>query len=146
MIPGNTVDANALSSGSRPRIVISATEFQRLSRLLEVQPDSPVLDYLSEELSRAQVVPDDQCDPDVVRMGSQVTYVDETTGETREVTLVWPHEAEIATRRVSVLTPIGAALIGLKPGQSIDWTTPGGDPRTLRVTGVRYEPDEAGSA
>ena len=57
-------------------------------------------------------------------MGSQVVYRDEGTGRIREVALVYPHEADINLNRISVLTPVGAALIGLAEGQSIEFRTP----------------------
>lgn len=98
-----------------------------------------VAEFLADELSRAQVVSDDQCDPNVVRMGSRVTYLDETSGRTRTVTLVYPDAANIDQGLVSILTPIGAALIGLSPGQSISWPNPDGKMGTLKVVSVVNE-------
>jgi regulator of nucleoside diphosphate kinase len=69
-------------------------------------------------------------------MGSIVRFRDDTTAQTREVTLVYPDRADIAAGRVSVLTPIGAALIGLSEGQTINWQTPAGDWRPLTVLSV----------
>ena len=72
----------------------------------------------------------------VVRMGSQVRYCDDKTGEVRDVVLVYPHEADITLKRVSVLTPVGAALIGLSVGQAIEFQTAGHNKLSLRVLGV----------
>lgn len=121
---------------SRPPIVIGATEHARLLRLAESQQRSTVSEYLQEELGRASVVADDECPASVVRVGSQVMYIDDATGRARSVTLVYPHEADIARHRISVLTPIGAALIGLEKGQSIQWPDPSGGMSSLTVVAV----------
>lgn len=126
----------------RPRIVVTAGEHAVLTGLAEkaIERDSPIGEYLVEELSRASIVPDDDCSPTIVRMGSTVTYREDASGRVRTVTLVYPREANIDQQRISVLTPIGAALIGLSPSQTIEWPTPGGGMETLTVMDVRYEP------
>ncbi len=122
----------------RPRIVVTTGEHAQLSRLAEraSERDSPIGDYLMDELSRASIVPDDKCDPDVIRMGSKVTYREDASGRERTVTLVFPQDANIAEQRISVLTPIGAALIGLSPSQTIEWPSPSGGMETLTVISV----------
>lgn len=122
----------------RPRIVIAAGEYPRLMDLAEraIEQDSPVGEYLAEELSRAHIVPDEQCSPYVVRIGSRVTYTDDATSRLRKVTLVYPHDADIESNRISVLTPIGAALIGMSPAQSIQWLSPDGSTGSLTVLDV----------
>jgi regulator of nucleoside diphosphate kinase len=126
---------------ARPRIVITASEHARLMGLAEraMEKDSPVGEYLSEELSRAHIVPDSDCGPYVVRMGSQVTYTDDATGRTRTVTLAYPKDANIDQNRISILTPIGAALIGMSPAQSIQWVSPSGDKSSLTVLDVKND-------
>lgn len=95
-----------------------------------------VAHFLAQEMERASVVASN-CDlRGVVRMGSKVRYCDDKTGEVRDVELVYPHDADIALKRVSVLTPVGAALIGLSVGQSIEFQTPGHNHRPLTVLGV----------
>lgn len=123
---------------TRPRIVIAARDHARLLSLTEaaMRNDSPVAEYLSEELTRAEVVPDTQC-ANIAQMGSTITYRDDTTGKTRTVTLVYPAEANIEQQRISILTPIGAALIGMSPEQSIPWPAPGGSFGSLTVLEVR---------
>ncbi len=88
---------------------------------------------LAEELSRATVVPREQMPENVVRMHSRVTYLDESSGERREVELVFPDEADMASGKISVLAPVGSALLGLAEGQVIDWPFPDGRSRQLRV-------------
>jgi regulator of nucleoside diphosphate kinase len=122
-----------------PEIAIPASEFDRLIELAEAMArTSPqVAQYLERELDRAQVVPDAEFGSQSAHIGSQVTFRDESTGRQRVVGLVWPHEADVTQDRISVLTSVGAALLGMQPGQSIDWAAPVGGPRTLTVLAVR---------
>jgi regulator of nucleoside diphosphate kinase len=78
-------------------------------------------------------------------MNSRVVFEDEQTGERREVTLVYPREADIDAGKISILVPVGSALLGLRVGQSIDWTLPGGQKRRYRVIAVPYQPEAEGS-
>ncbi|MCK1594630.1 GreA/GreB family elongation factor [Bradyrhizobium sp. 164] len=71
-------------------------------------------------------------------MGSQVRNCDNTTGDVRDVVLVYPHEADITLKRISVLTPVGAALIGLSVGQGIEFQTPGHSKRSLTILSVSH--------
>jgi len=125
----------------KPAITITRSDYERLSRLAESyaarNPD--VADSLLAELDRAKIVDDDRISPDVVRMGSYLRFTSDV-GEDRRVTLVFPGEADIATGKISILTPIGAALIGLSAGQSIDWTARDG--RVHRLTVEAVEPPE----
>lgn len=121
-----------------PQIVIPAGDYDRLMDLAgaaeRLAPD--VADYLTRELVRAQVVPDQEFEGGVARVGSQVTYEDQS-GQQRVVTLVWPQEASLQDNRISVLTSIGAALLGLRTGQSIEWPSPVGGARRLTVVAVK---------
>jgi regulator of nucleoside diphosphate kinase len=111
-------------------VIVPETDLARLSRYESHEP-------LQGELARAIVVSDEAVPPDVVTMHSRVTYVDEATGMRREVTLVYPPEADGTQGLVSVLAPVGTALLGLSAGQSIDWAFPDGRRRRLTVQGVR---------
>jgi regulator of nucleoside diphosphate kinase len=97
-------------------------------------------DGLLYELERAQVVPDGAVPDDVVRMGSFIRFRTDG-GNEREVELVYPADADIAAGRVSVLTPVGTALLGLRSGQSITWLTRDGRKQLLTVLGVT-QPDD----
>lgn len=124
----------------RPRIVISARDHARLLQLAEsAARNSEVGEYLSEELLRADVVPEAACANHIAQMGSIVTYRDDSTGRTRTVQLVYPAEADIERQRISILTPIGAALIGMSPAQSITWPSPTGGSGSLTVLDVRHD-------
>jgi regulator of nucleoside diphosphate kinase len=92
---------------------------------------------LAEEIGRAQVLAKGSRLKNLVRMGTEVEFRDETTGKVRKVILVYPEEADIARGKVSVLTPVGTALIGLQTGQSITWETPSGEVRQLTILAVR---------
>ena len=124
-----------------PPIMISGDDVRRLSLLANSSMTRfpRVAHFLAREIDRARVIPGQVTLPGVVRMGSRVTYRDETTGRVREVTLVYPHEADIDRNRISVLTPVGAALIGLSAGQSIEFQTPTREKRSLTVVDVSTE-------
>lgn len=123
-----------------PPITISAVDARQLTQLANSNvarlPRSSY--FLASELDRANVV-SGQPAQDVVRMGSRLKYRDDWTGRERVVTLVYPHEADINLNRVSVLAPVGAALIGLSLGQTIEFQTPGGQRRSLTVLDVCNE-------
>ncbi len=126
-----------------PSIILGATEHRNLSILALAGTDhgSDVADDLLHELDRARVVEDSAVGSDVIRMGSRVKY--RTGRDERTVTLVYPVAADIAEARVSVLTPVGTALIGLRTGQSISFRTRDGRPQLLTVLAVYpQKPDE----
>ncbi|MEH2520939.1 regulator of nucleoside diphosphate kinase [Bradyrhizobium sp. AZCC 1610] len=109
-----------------PPIHVTGDEMRRLRTLANSKMDfiPRVVNFLAHELDRASVVQDDSDLRSVVRMGSQVSYRDDKTGEVRHLVLVYPHDADMHGR-ISVLTPLGAALIGLSVGQAIEFQTPG---------------------
>ncbi|MBN9038605.1 MAG: nucleoside diphosphate kinase regulator [Rhizobiales bacterium] len=121
----------------RPPIVIGDLDHQRLTRLASAAPESmaDVADELLGELDRARTRPQAGLPAGIVRMGSHVTFRS-GDGPQKSVQLVWPGEADIAQGRVSVLTPIGAALIGLTEGQSIGWEDRSGRTHELTVLAV----------
>jgi regulator of nucleoside diphosphate kinase len=120
-----------------PDIVIRAADEERLAALatslLDGKPE--LAEELLAELARARLADGATLPPDTVQMGSTLTY--DVDGRHRRVTLVYPTEADIDAGRVSVLTPIGTALIGLAEGQSIEWTARDG--RRQRLTVVEVE-------
>lgn len=129
----------------KPKIVIGAPDHARLTALAAaIQDRMPDLaDELQAEMERAKVVAPRSVPTDVVRMGSFVTF-ESDAAPARRVQLVFPGEADIAAGRVSVLTPIGTALIGLSAGQSIAWTARDGRRHVLTVLGVeQVEPELA---
>jgi regulator of nucleoside diphosphate kinase len=121
-----------------PAILVGADDQQRLTMLaldaLQRVPDVAI--ELLAEMERAEVV--NAVPSSVVQMGSRVTFVADD-GRERSVVLVYPGQADIGVGRISILTPIGTALIGLSEGQSITWTTRDG--RRRRLTVQRVEAD-----
>lgn len=121
----------------KPKIIVGEIDHERLTGLataaIERMPD--VAEELLAEMDRAKVVAPAKVPADVVRMGSFVTF-DSDSAQHRRVQLVYPGEADIEQGRISVMTPIGAALIGLAAGQSIAWTARDGKKHVLTVTAV----------
>jgi len=128
---------SAVTATVKPEIVIRADDHDRLSKLAEGLLDRlpEVATELLDEVERARVVPADAFPGNAVAMGSALTYETEDGVEHR-VTLVYPDQADISLGRISILTPVGAALIGLSEGQSITWVTRDGRRRKLVVTQV----------
>jgi len=137
-----TLQEAAAAGRRKPRITLSVEDFEQLSVLARAAmsrlPD--IASELTDELERAELVPAADYLGGVVCMGSEVTFRDESTGKTQRVTLVYPDKADIAQSRVSVLTPIGTALIGLRIGASIEWETRTGEVRELTVLDVAPPP------
>jgi regulator of nucleoside diphosphate kinase len=130
---------------NKPPIIVSSLDLERLEHLLE--SDSyrrlPGIPALLEELGRATVVEPTAIPAGVVTMNSTVRFIDDSTGATYELTLVYP-EAAGASDRVSILAPVGSALLGLSVGQSISWQVPGGRRLALRVLEVIAQPEAMG--
>jgi regulator of nucleoside diphosphate kinase len=126
-------------SPRKPKIRISKGDHARLSALAgAIENRSPqAADELFAELERARIVA--SLPEGVVGMGSTVTFKPDT-GDARTVTLVFPGEADIALGKISILTPIGTALIGLSAGESITWTARNGHRHDLSVIEVRQPP------
>ena len=122
-----------------PRIVVSERDEAALSDLAvsaaRKNPSDLVARVLIAELQRADILPDDKIPESVVRMYSVVEF-EADHNEKRKATLVFPREADSKSGRVSVLSPIGAALIGLSPNQSMRWRGYDGRPHGLRVLSV----------
>jgi len=125
-----------------PPIILSASDRERLLDIAQAalyrMPD--VAPLLLDEADRATIVAEDARPRSVVRRHSYVEYHDSEGDAVRRVQIVYPHEANIAEWRISVLTLIGAGLIGLSEGQSILWPTRDGRQRTLSVLKVRAAP------
>jgi regulator of nucleoside diphosphate kinase len=129
---------HAITISSQPQVILSTADFGRLEALAAASLDKfpAAAGLLLREIDRAEVRPQGELPRDVVAMHSRVQFRDEASGAVRRVQIVYPHEADIAADRISVLTLIGAALIGLRVGQSIDCPTVDGQSRALTVLGV----------
>lgn len=114
----------------KPKIMVSSDDYIRLHSMLDNMPDSAAVDRLVDELERAEIINSENMPENVVTMHSTVTFTVLSTRKTFTYTLVYPHEAN-SDGRLSVLTPVGSALIGLSVGQEIEW--PLDDNRKARV-------------
>lgn len=125
-----------------PRIVVRETDHRQLLVLAMAGTGhtAEAADGLLYEMERARVVPDTKLPDDAVRMGS-TALIRSDDGPEREVTLVYPVDADISSGRISVLTPIGTALIGLSKGQSITFHSRDGKRHVLTVLAVRQNAD-----
>jgi regulator of nucleoside diphosphate kinase len=127
----------------QPPIRVTDKDIEKLSSLIE-RMNSREAAQLAEELSRAVVIPANEVPRDVVTMNSKVRFLDMRTHEELEVTLVYPDDASADTGRISILAPVGMALLGLRCGQKIHWPLPGGRARHMLVTTVLYQPEANG--
>jgi regulator of nucleoside diphosphate kinase len=134
----NSVD----EARDNPKITLSAEDFARLSTLARAawKRMPSLASDLADELGRAEILAEDGHRERIVCMNCETEFRDETTGKVQNVTLVYPEDADISRRRVSVLTPIGTALIGLREGDSMTWETLSGEIRRLTVITVRGRP------
>lgn len=125
------------TDATKPHIHMIDSEADALTELLLKSPSSPFHEMLLEEINRATICSRSDIPSQVVTMGSEVAFLDQASGAERTVSLVYPGDADISAGRVSILTPIGAALIGLGLGQSINWPDRAGAERKLTIVAVR---------
>ena len=130
----------------RPPIVVSSLDMERLEYLLDSLPaaQSGTRETLLEELARAELVEPEDMPLDVVTMNSRVRFVTGEAQQEFDMLLAYPKDIDGAPDKLSVLTPVGSALLGLKVGDSIDWTGPGGGSFNVTVREIVYQPERAG--
>lgn len=135
-----------MESNTAP-IIVSSLDMERLEQLVELPAYRNFIgaEALRTELLRATVVDPDKIPADVVTMNSTALVEDEDSKEAHELTLVYPREADGSPGKVSVLAPVGSAMLGLRIGQSIEWQVPGGRRLRLRVQAIRYQPESSGN-
>ena len=132
-----------ITSPDRNQLIITNRDLDKLRHVIDLH-DTPASELLDSELQRATVVDPHEVPPTVVTMNSEVAYEDLATGERRRVQIVFPNEADPARGKVSVMAPIGSALIGLSIGQEIEWPVPAGRKR-IRVLEIPYQPEASGA-
>lgn len=129
---------------TQPQLIVTKRDYQRLTSLIE-GVDSDNAEMLWDELDRAQVLGDqDQVPGDVVTMNSTVRMRDERNGTEREIRIVYPHQSDISEGKVSILAPVGMALLGLRAGQEIEWPVPSGKTIRMKVISVTFQPESEG--
>lgn len=129
-------------------IYITSFDMSRLEEILEVANEfgtrnNKHLDELATELLRAEIVDSKMIPPDVITMNSIVRLMDLDSSEEKTYTLVFPKDADISQNKISILAPIGTALIGYRVGDTIKWQVPAGIKR-LRVMSILYQPEASG--
>ncbi|WP_445011766.1 nucleoside diphosphate kinase regulator [Vreelandella stevensii] len=129
--------------GQRPPIIINRLDAERLQRLIDQAPekDQMVAELLEEELLRGEVLDPQDIPDNVVSMNSQIRFTDLTRGRQMIRTLVYPHALTSVEDGISVMAPIGAALIGLKVGDVIEWPLPNATEVKLRVDAIFWQPE-----
>lgn len=131
---------------TKPKIVVSSTDVERLDKLLDSMPDNsfPAMADLVAELGRAEVVASADVPPSVVTMNSTVKFSVESSNEEFCLTLVYPKDIDASGEKISILAPVGSALLGLSEGDEIEWPRPGGGSVQVRIKEVVYQPERAG--
>jgi regulator of nucleoside diphosphate kinase len=133
---------------NQPKIFVTTKDSGKLRELIRKAYHSEyrASDYLkklAEEIEKASVVEPDQIPSDVITLNSTARLVDQNTDEEMLYTLVFPEDADVATGKISILAPIGTAMLGYKTGDTFEWDTPGGK-RIIRVKEILYQPEASG--
>lgn len=131
---------------ARPNIVISSLDADRLEAVLYGTHAKalPGREDLLAELERAHIVAPEQIPPNVVTMNSKVRFKADATGTTFCYTLVYPDKVDDSGETLSILAPIGSALLGLAEGESIEWPSPDGRTLSVTIDEIVYQPERAG--
>ena len=129
-------------------IYLTELDYRRLVDLIQVQRQQagvPAnIGKLGEELKRARLVPSEEIPADVVTMNSRVQLRDMQSGKELEITLVYPKDADINTRKISVFAPVGTAIIGCREGDVVEWPVPSGT-INYKIDKVAYQPEATGN-
>ncbi len=130
----------------KPKIIITETDVERLETLLDSLSGGavPGKAELQTELDRADVVAPEAIPPDVVTMNSTVRFTISSSGDTFDLTLVYPKDVDDSGTTISILAPVGSAMLGLSKGDEIEWSKPGGGTMRVRIDEVLHQPERAG--
>lgn len=131
---------------TKPEIIISSLDADRLYALIESLPANSFAGEkeLEAELARANIVEPHEVPSNVVTMNSTVNFIVESTQEEFTLTLVYPKDIDTTGDKISILAPIGSALLGLSQGEEIEWPKPGGGVLKVKIKEVTYQPERAG--
>lgn len=133
---------------NQPSIYITTQDAEKLRKLMReaYHSDYRGSDYLKKlagEIEKASVVQPDQIPSNVITLNSTARLVDQQTNEEMIYTLVFPEDADPSQGKISILAPIGTAMLGYKTGDTFEWDTPGGK-RIIRVQEILYQPEASG--
>ncbi|WP_025040674.1 nucleoside diphosphate kinase regulator [Nitrosospira briensis] len=130
---------------SRPQVVLTSQDLDRLEALLETLPANAFpAKELRAELDRSEIVEPEQIPPSVVTMNSTVRFSIDSSGEDFCLTLVYPKDVDGSGDKISILAPVGSALLGLSTGDEIEWPRPGGGMIKVRIVEIVYQPEREG--
>ncbi|WP_326490808.1 nucleoside diphosphate kinase regulator [Shewanella chilikensis] len=131
---------------TQPNIVISEVDMDRLERLLESLPANafPGHQALEAELERAEIRSSKEMPDNVVTMNSEVRFRMSSSNEEFTLRLVYPKDADGSAGKISILAPVGGALLGLAQGDEIEWPGPGGGMVKVRIEEIIYQPERSG--
>ena len=130
----------------RPEITISSLDADRLYKLIDSLPKNSLLGIgeLEDELARANIVDPSKVPPTTVTMNSTVKFSVESSQDEFALTLVYPKDIDSTGEKISILAPVGSALLGLSQGDEIEWPKPGGGLIKVTIKEVTYQPERAG--
>jgi regulator of nucleoside diphosphate kinase len=132
-----------MATSPQPPRVLTELDQVRISKLLN-HPDMAFAAELASVIDSAELVSSYDVPPHRVTMNSRVLIADETLGEERTLTLCYPPDTDPNTGFVSVLSPVGTALLGMAKGQTARWSTPGGEPASAKILKIVFQPEENG--
>lgn len=130
----------------KPKITVSSTDLQRIEKLLDQLPANafPGRIALEDELNRADVLDPHNIPPNVVTMNSVVRFRVSSSQEEFCLTLVYPKDMDSSESKISILAPVGSALLGLAEGDEIEWPNPGGQMLRVQIVEIVHQPERAG--
>ena len=129
----------------KPDIMLSSLDIARLEHLLsQLPPHSPEVELLEQELDRAVIVEPAEMPPDRVTMNSTVQFSVGLSSQPQTFTLVYPKDLDQSGEKISVLAPVGSAILGLAVGDEIAWPTPADPAQKIRINAIVYQPEQAG--
>nr|MBS0019849.1 nucleoside diphosphate kinase regulator [Gammaproteobacteria bacterium] len=131
---------------TKPKVIISSLDAERLEKVIESLPSKsfPGKHDLEAELDRAEVVEPKDVPATVVTMNSTVRFEVDSSLEEFCLTLVYPRDVDASGEKISILAPVGSALLGLSQGDEIEWPKPGGGMLRVRIKEVSYQPERSG--
>lgn len=131
---------------TKPKIIISSLDAERLDNILDSLPHNSFSgqQFLENELDRAQIVEPKDVPSTVVTMNSTVRFVVDPSKEEFCLTLVYPKDVNAKADNISILAPVGSALLGLSQGDEIEWPKPGGGMLNVRIEKILYQPERSG--
>lgn len=139
-------DTNADTNDLVSKSILTLQDYERLFPFLQMRSNGVrSIELLAEKLAEAELVPQTQVPPDIMTMNSVAEFIDEESGSSRTIALVYPNDSEPADGKISILSPIGIGILGIRVGQTIEWPTPKGRLRRLNVSRMLFQPEAVGA-